>query len=58
MPPILQAVSRVVPLTYAVALLKGVWLGEGWSGHLDDVAVLCGMFVVFTTVSARVFRWG
>ena len=57
MPPVLQAVARVVPLTYAVALLRGVWLGEGWSGHLDDVAILCVMFVVFTTLSARVFRW-
>src|SRR5580704_10227728 len=28
LPPALQAVARVVPLTYAVALLQGIWKGE------------------------------
>ena len=33
LPPVLQAVSRVLPLTYAVSLLRGVWNGEGWPAH-------------------------
>ena len=57
LPPALQAIARVLPLTYAVSLLRGVWHGEGWSAHVGDVAVLTLMFVVFTAVSARVFRW-
>ena len=32
LPPMLQAVARVLPLTYAVSLLRGIWHGEGWSG--------------------------
>jgi ABC-2 type transport system permease protein len=57
LPPMLQAVARALPLTYAVSLLRGIWRGDGWFAHLGDVAVLTGMFLVFTAVSARVFRW-
>ncbi len=57
LPPGLQLVSRVVPLTYAVSLLRGIWQGDGWPAHLGDVAVLTVTFVVATAVSARVFRW-
>jgi len=57
LPPVLQAVARALPLTYAVSLLRGIWHGESWSAHLGEVAVLSAMFVGFTAVSARVFRW-
>ena len=57
LPPALQAVARVLPLTYAVSLLQGIWKGEAWSAHLGDVAALVVVFVICTTISARVFRW-
>ena len=38
LPPVMRAVSHVVPLTYAVSLLRGAWLGEPWSAHLGDIA--------------------
>jgi ABC-2 type transport system permease protein len=57
LPPLLQVVGRVVPLTYAVSLLRGVWHGEGWSAHLGDVAILALMFLAFTAASTKVFRW-
>jgi ABC-2 type transport system permease protein len=57
LPPVLRGVARVLPLTYAVSLLRGIWLGEGWSRHLGDVEVLALMFLVCTAVSATVFRW-
>jgi ABC-2 type transport system permease protein len=57
LPPMLQAVARVLPLTYAVSLLRGIWYGEGWSAHVGDVMVLSVMFLAFTAVSASVFRW-
>jgi ABC-2 type transport system permease protein len=57
LPPTLQAVARALPLTYAVSLLRGIWKGEGWYAHAGDVAVLALMFLVFTAVSAKVFRW-
>ncbi len=57
LPPMLQAVCRALPFTYAVSLLRGIWHGEGWSCHVGDVTVLTLMFVVCTAVSAKVFRW-
>src|SRR5277367_321966 len=40
LPPVLRAVARVLPLTYAVRLLEGIWNGHGWLAHLSDVAAL------------------
>jgi ABC-2 type transport system permease protein len=57
LPPALQAVARVVPLTYAVSLLEGIWKGEAWSAHMGDVAALAVVFIVCTALSAKVFRW-
>jgi ABC-2 type transport system permease protein len=57
LPPVLQAVARVLPLTYAVRLLEGIWNGDGWWAHLGDVAALAVLFLFFTAVSAKVFRW-
>ncbi len=57
LPPLLQALARVVPLTYAVSLLRGVWHGEGWLPHAGDVAALGVAFLVCTLISSRVFRW-
>ena len=57
LPPMLQETARMLPLTYAVSLLRGIWRGEGWSSHVGDVAALALVFLVCTVVSARVFRW-
>jgi len=57
LPPVLHAVGRVLPLTYAVPLLQGIWNGDAWSTHVGDVAALAVLFAVCTALSARVFRW-
>jgi ABC-2 type transport system permease protein len=57
LPPALRAMARVVPLTYAVSLLEGIWKGDGWSAHVGDIAALALVFVVCTALSAKVFRW-
>ncbi|HYM24911.1 MAG TPA: ABC transporter permease [Vicinamibacterales bacterium] len=57
MPASLQAISRVVPLTYAVSLMKGIWVGDPWSAHVVDVGVLALFAAICTAISARVFRW-
>ena len=57
LPPAMQALSRVVPLTYAVSLLKGIFSGDSWAAHTGDVAALVVVFVVCTALSAKVFRW-
>jgi ABC-2 type transport system permease protein len=57
LPPLLHAVARVLPLTYAVPLLQGIWNGGAWSAQLGNVAALVVVFVVCTALSAKVFRW-
>jgi ABC-2 type transport system permease protein len=57
LPPALQAVAKVVPLTYTVSLLEGIWKGDAWSVHIGDVAALAVVFMVCTALSAKVFRW-
>jgi ABC-2 type transport system permease protein len=57
LPPVLRAVAHVLPLTYAVSLLQGIWTGERWLAHAGDLAALAAAFLVCTAVSAKVFRW-
>ncbi len=57
LPPLLHSVARLVPLTYVVLLLEGIWKGELWSAHLGDVMALLIVFLVCTAVSAKIFRW-
>ena len=57
LPAGLQYVSRLLPLTYVVSLLRGIWAGGAWAAHLGDLAVLVLIGVVCVTVSSRVFRW-
>jgi ABC-2 type transport system permease protein len=57
MPPVIRAVARVLPTTYAVSLIEGIWKGDGWSAHLGDVVALAVVFLACTALSAKVFRW-
>ena len=57
MPPALRMVTRVLPFTYAVSLLQGIWKGDAWLAHMSDVAALAVVFVVCIAWSAKVFRW-
>ncbi len=57
LPPVLRVVAQALPLTYAVHLLEGIWKGDAWLVHFGDVAALTGFFLLFTAISAKVFRW-
>ena len=57
LPPPAQALAHIVPLTYVVSLLRGIWRGDGWTAHLGDVAALSVIFVICAVISSRVFRW-
>jgi ABC-2 type transport system permease protein len=57
LPPAMHALARVLPLTYAVSLLQGIWKGEAWSAHPGDIAALALVCVVCTALSAKIFRW-
>jgi ABC-2 type transport system permease protein len=57
LPPSLHALARVVPLTYAVSLLEGIWKGDAWWTHAGDILALAVVVIVCTALSAKVFRW-
>jgi ABC-2 type transport system permease protein len=56
-PPMLRMLAHALPMTYAVNLLQGIWVGDPWSAHLWDVAALVVFFALFTALSAKIFRW-
>ncbi len=56
-PPALQVVAKLLPLTYIVSLLRGIWTGESWFAHLGDLAALAIAAAIFVAISARAFRW-
>lgn len=57
LPQPLRSLSRLLPLTYATSLLKGIWRGDTWAAHSGDLLALLLVFAVCTAVSAKVFRW-
>ena len=56
-PPALRELAYLFPTTHAVTLLNGVWDGSGWTAHWVNVAALLALFVAYTALSTRVFRW-
>jgi ABC-2 type transport system permease protein len=56
-PPALRLLAHLSPMNYAVSLLQGIWVGDPWSAHLTDVAMLIVFFLLFTALSAKIFRW-
>jgi ABC-2 type transport system permease protein len=57
LPPLMRALGKITPLTYAVSLLGGIWNSDPWSAHWGDVAALVLTFAVCTAFSAKLFRW-
>ena len=55
--PTLHALALILPMTYAVSLLEGIWKGDAWSAHVGDIAALTVAFLICTALSAKVFRW-
>jgi ABC-2 type transport system permease protein len=57
LPQVTQAIAKILPLTYAVSLLEGIWKGDAWWAHARDLTALAIAFLVCTAISAKVFRW-
>jgi ABC-2 type transport system permease protein len=57
MPTAIQAVSKFLPLTYAVnALRECIVLGTGLSGMMLEIWVMLGFGIVFTVLAIPVFQ--
>jgi len=57
MPASVERISKFLPLTYAVELLRGLWFGKPWNDFWLATVVLLGVLVVCTALAARFFRW-
>ncbi len=57
MPKTMQEISKFMPLTYVVRILKGQWLGEGWGELTVSLIIVGGILVVSALVAAKLFRW-
>ena len=57
MSPGLQVLAWCLPVTHAVSLLEGIWLGQPWGEQLWHILALGLNFVVCVALSSRIFRW-
>lgn len=57
LPHSVRNISRFIPLTYVVTLMRGLWTGASWGKHLTEAAVLGGVLLAGMLLSARLFRW-
>ena len=57
LPPWLRAAARVMPMTYVVSLLQGVWQGEPLASHVWDIGAIALFGVVFTALASRFIKW-
>jgi ABC-2 type transport system permease protein len=55
LPPAVQTIAEVMPMTYTVNLVRDLWFGKGWD--LTTVAVLVGFTIAGILISVRFFRW-
>jgi ABC-2 type transport system permease protein len=57
MPDTMITISKAIPLTHVVKLLKGLWLGESLSNFTTEIAILSSILVVCTLLSVKTFKW-
>jgi len=55
LPTVLRTLARVLPLTYAVQLLEGIWNGDGWLAHMSDVVSMMVLFLLLQRFLQRYF---
>lgn len=57
LPAFLKTISEVFPLTHAIRLMRGVWLGDGLLEYPVELAVLTATSLVGAFFASRLFRW-
>jgi ABC-2 type transport system permease protein len=57
MPENMARIGRVLPLSYGIDLIKGVWFGGSLSAYSTDIFVLLLVFLVCTAGSIILFKW-
>src|SRR5262245_53483306 len=57
MPRPLAVLGGVLPMSHAVALLRGAWVGTGWLELLPHLGALGLTIAISLALTTRVFRW-
>lgn len=57
MPNSIVNISKMLPLTYGVRLLKGVWLGGNMMDYTYELVILVVLTIFFSLLSLKVFKW-
>jgi len=57
MPDAIIKISKLLPLTYGVELMQGLWLGGSLFDFIPQIGILLGVFVVFGALSLVTFKW-
>lgn len=57
MPQSIVNVSKVLPLTYGVELMKGIWLGGSMGDYVPQILILVGIMIAFIVLSVKLFKW-
>src|SRR6266850_8288772 len=53
----LALVGTMLPMSHAVALLRGAWVGASWLVLLPDLGALALTIAICLVLTTRVFRW-
>lgn len=57
LPKVWATLGGMLPITHAVALMRGAWTGASWLDHLPSLGVLGLTILICLALSARIFRW-
>jgi len=57
MPEAIKTISKFLPLTYGIDLLRGLWLGESITNFGFEIAVLIGVFIILSALAIKTFKW-
>ena len=57
MPPFLQKITGLLPLSQGIALMKSTFLGVSAGNVLLPVAVMAAVLIICSALSVRFFRW-
>jgi len=55
-PESVQKIAGLLPMTYAVDLMQGIFAGDGLGMHKKELLVLGGLTIVFTAAGALLYR--
>lgn len=56
-PDTVQQVAQVFPMTHVTTLMRGLWIGQSFIEHVNEVVILLGILVAGFLISAKIFRW-